>query len=401
MNPNLLKLYAITDRAWLGENSLESVVEQVLQGGATLLQLREKNQDDDAFLAEARSILKVCNRHGVPLLINDNLEVARQLGIGAHIGQDDATIEEARRMLGPDAIIGVSCNCVQQAIEAQRNGASYLGVGAVFKTGTKLDADYVDRRELEAICANTSIPVVAIGGINSDNVDQLAGSGIAGISLISALFAAENPKLATKTILEKVEKLLEPPFNPPPGAIIDLDGTLLDSLPEWDKLADNYLISKGKTPQPNLLSIIGEMELPQSAKYLKDAYDLSEDVDTIQDQLKKAIEHVYSHKAQLFPNAKFLLENLQRQQVRIALFSATSVPLAKQALNRLKITEFFDGIYSTEDFGVTKSNPDAFLKVLGRLGTARDKTIVIEDAPYAIKGAQLAGFKTYTQDILK
>lgn len=193
LRPSLV-LYAVTDRAWIGSGfpckSLSEAVSQAIEGGATCIQLREKNLDEETFLSEAIEIGKLCASKQIPLIINDNVSVAKKSGAdGVHIGQRDMSLAEARRILGQDKIIGVSCQTVEQAVQAEKDGADYLGVGAVFPTSSKDDADSVSLETLKAICGAAAIPVVAIGGISRTNAQQLAGTGIAGISVISAIFA--------------------------------------------------------------------------------------------------------------------------------------------------------------------------------------------------------------------
>ena len=193
-----LLLYAVTDRSWLGEQTLYEQVEDALKGGATFVQLREKELDDDTFLAEAIEIQELCKRYKVPFVVNDNVEIARKMNAdGVHVGQSDMEAGNVRALLGEDKILGVSAQTVEQAILAEQHGADYLGVGAVFHTGSKADADDVSRETLKAICEAVSIPVVAIGGIGKHNVLKLSGSGICGVAVISAIFAAEDIKSAT------------------------------------------------------------------------------------------------------------------------------------------------------------------------------------------------------------
>lgn len=200
MDANSLHLYAITDRHWLNGRTLASQVREVLEGGATIVQLREKSLDDVEFLAEAREIQGVCDAFGVPLIINDRVAIARELRAGVHLGQGDMALREARKMLGPDAIIGVSCKTVVQALEAEANGADYLGVGAVFPTSTKTDTRTIEHATLVDICKAVKIPVVAIGGITLQNASELVGTGIAGIAVISALFGAPSPRAAAQAL---------------------------------------------------------------------------------------------------------------------------------------------------------------------------------------------------------
>lgn len=193
-----LLLYAVTDRYWINGETLYEQVEKALKGGATFVQLREKELDDDTFLAEAIEIQELCKRYKVPFVINDNVDIARKMNAdGVHVGQSDMEAGNVRALLGEDKILGVSAQTVEQAILAEKRGADYLGVGAVFHTGSKADADDVSHETLKAICEAVSIPVVAIGGIGKHNVLELSGSGICGIAVISAIFASEDITSAT------------------------------------------------------------------------------------------------------------------------------------------------------------------------------------------------------------
>ena len=205
-----LILYAVTDRHWLGEDTLYDQVKKALDGGATFVQLREKKLDREDFLAEALEIQKLCRKYGVPFVINDEVSIAKDIDAdGVHVGQSDMEAMDVRKVLGPDKILGVSAQTVEQAIIAEKHGADYLGVGAVFATGSKDDADDVSHETLKAICEAVSIPVIAIGGITKDNVSELAGSGICGVAVISAIFGQNDIKKATEELKASVEKMLE------------------------------------------------------------------------------------------------------------------------------------------------------------------------------------------------
>lgn len=204
-----LILYAVTDRHWLNGETLYSQVEKVLKGGATFIQLREKNLDEEHFMEEAKEIQELCRKYHVPFIINDNVELTAAIDVdGVHVGQRDMEAGDVRAKLGPDKIIGVSAQTVQQAVEAEKRGADYLGVGAVFPTGTKEDAVEVGKEVLKEICEAVSIPVVAIGGVGAHNVEELAGSGISGIAVISALFAQPDIEQATKDLRSRTEQML-------------------------------------------------------------------------------------------------------------------------------------------------------------------------------------------------
>ena len=199
LNKSDLLLYAVTDRHWTGDETLYEQVEKALKGGATFIQLREKNLDDESFYKEALEIQELCKRYKVPFVINDNVDIAVKINAdGVHVGQSDMEALDVRAKLGDDKIIGVSAQTVEQALLAEKHGADYLGVGAVFPTGSKDDADDVSHETLKAICDAVSIPVVAIGGISKDNVIELKGTGICGIAVISAIFGAGDIESATK-----------------------------------------------------------------------------------------------------------------------------------------------------------------------------------------------------------
>ena len=205
-----LLLYAVTDRHWLGEETLYDQVKKALDGGATFVQLIEKNLDREDFLAEAKEIQKLCKEYGVPFVVNDEVSIAKDIDAdGVHVGQSDMEAMDVRKILGPDKIIGVSAQTVEQAIIAEKHGADYLGVGAVFTTGSKDDADDVSHETLKAICEAVSIPVIAIGGITKDNVAELAGSGICGVAVISAIFGQKDIQKATEELKFSVENMLD------------------------------------------------------------------------------------------------------------------------------------------------------------------------------------------------
>ena len=203
-------LYAVTDRSWLGKQTLYSQVEQALKGGATFIQLREKNLNEAVFFSEALELKQLCKKYHVPFVINDNVELAKKVNAdGVHVGQSDMGAKEVRKLLGADKIIGVSAGTVEEALLAQTEGADYLGVGAVFHTGTKSDADAVSHDTLKAICAAVTIPVVVIGGITKENVEELKESGIAGIAVVSAIFACENIEKATEELKQAVKRVIK------------------------------------------------------------------------------------------------------------------------------------------------------------------------------------------------
>lgn len=209
---NLL-LYAVTDRHWLNGRTLKEVVLESLEGGVTMLQLREKHLDEAHFLEEAKELQMLCRSWHVPFLINDNVEIALAMEAdGVHVGQSDMAAGDVRKKLGDDKIIGVSAQTVEQALLAEKAGADYLGVGAVFPTSSKDDANEVTYETLKAICSAVSIPVVAIGGITQENVHRLAGSGICGAAVISAIYAKPDIKKAAAELKTAVKETIKDDF---------------------------------------------------------------------------------------------------------------------------------------------------------------------------------------------
>ncbi|SEF61282.1 thiamine phosphate synthase [Lachnospira multipara] len=203
-------LYAVTDRAWTGKQSLYEQVEEALKGGITCLQLREKNLSDEEFLKEAIQIKALCNKYKVPFFINDNVEVAIKCGAdGIHVGQDDMAAGRVRELVGDKMMIGVSAHSVKEAVEAVKNGADCLGVGAIFSTSTKKDASVLDLSVVSDICKAVSVPVVAIGGIKKDNISKLKGTGVDGVALVSAIFAADDIKAECEELRKLSEDMIK------------------------------------------------------------------------------------------------------------------------------------------------------------------------------------------------
>lgn len=203
-----MMLYAVTDAAWTGKKTLTEQVEEAMKGGITFLQLREKHLSKEEFLKEAIEIKDLAQKYQIPFVINDEIEIAQKAEAdGVHVGQDDMPVEEVRQILGPDKIIGVSAHNVEEAVRAEQGGADYLGVGAVYPTSTKENTSAVSMEEMKKICQTVSIPVVAIGGIKKDNMNVLTGTGVDGIAVVSAIFAAKDIRKAARELLEAVKEM--------------------------------------------------------------------------------------------------------------------------------------------------------------------------------------------------
>lgn len=205
----MLLLYAVTDRSWVGERTLLEQIEDALKGGATIVQLREKNLDEESFVLEAKKVHELCRRYNVPLIINDNVSVAlKSKADGVHVGIEDTPVSEIRRNVPEDFIIGATCKTVEQAKAAEKAGADYMGVGAVFPSPTKKNAIRITGEMLREIVSSVSIPAVAIGGINYENVSEIKGSKASGVAVVSAIFAAENIEEETARLKEKVKSVI-------------------------------------------------------------------------------------------------------------------------------------------------------------------------------------------------
>ena len=388
----MLSLYAVTDRAWLNGRDLAEDVESALLGGVTCVQLREKDPDTSAFIKEARCLKTLCDAYEIPLIINDNVNIAMQIGAaGIHIGQNDMPADKARALIGPDMILGVSAQTVKQALDAQAAGADYLGVGAVFPTGTKPDADNVSLDILKQICEAVSIPVVAIGGINKENLPLLSDTGIDGVAVVSAIFAQPDIEKAASDLKHAVSTLIRPAIK---GAIFDLDGTLLDSIGYWHKAPLLYLESLGIRAKQETAEFIFSMTLPEACKYLIDCFGLNKTLDDVAEEINIMMERFYLRDIDIKPGVAAMLDSLKQRNIPCIVATVTDAPLAKAALNRHGILEYFEDVVTVADVGRGKLFPDVYVRAAQIIGTKPKQTLVFEDAPHALNTASKAGFVT-------
>ena len=387
-----LLLYLVTDRNFLQGRALATDVEKTLRGGATMVQLREKDLPQEAFLETAREIKGLCRNYRVPFLINDNIEVAMAVDAdGVHLGQDDLDCATARRLLGPQKIIGVSAQTVAQAKQAEAAGADYLGVGAVFPTISKDDAAAVSYATLQAICQSVQIPVVAIGGIKAENIAALAQSGICGVAVISAILGAADIEAATHTLRMEAGKLFSPLLGHS-GAIFDMDGTLLDSMPIYRDLGNQFLLNHGVVPPANLREIVAPLSLEESAVYFSENFPLHMQPEEILEEWRRDIRHAYSHTVPAKPGVLEYLAKLRDWGIPMAVATLTNRPLAMQALDRLGLRPYFQIILSAHDVGRNKHFPDIYYQAAAALGQKPADCLVFEDAFYAANTAKQAGF---------
>lgn len=209
MNKDFLRLYAVSDSRWLNGRTIEEVVQEAIEGGITMLQLRDKNSTEDEIISDAEKLFPICKKAGILLIINDYPEIAKKCGAdGVHLGLSDGSIENARKLLGDHAIIGATAHNLEEAKSAEKAGADYLGVGAAFGSSTKKNASNFNIEDYLEITSNVSIPVVAIGGINSDNISKLNGFGLAGVAVVSAIFDSDDVKKSAEKMRRLAEKLV-------------------------------------------------------------------------------------------------------------------------------------------------------------------------------------------------
>lgn len=391
-----LLLYAVTDRSWLGEETLYEQVEKALKGGATFIQLREKELDEEHFLEEAIALKELCHKYHVPFVINDNVKIAKKMDAdGVHVGQSDMEADDVRKILGEDKILGVSAQTVEQAVLAEKMGADYLGVGAVFSTSTKKDASAISKERVKAICEAVHIPVIAIGGITADNILTLKGSGICGIAVVSAIFAAKDIEDATGVLLEKTTAMVndkERHQSVIKGAIFDIDGTLLDSMPVWENAGARYLATLGIEARSDLKERLDALSLTEGALYMQKEYKLSVTTEEILEGVNQVVKDFYFKEAVLKPGVCDLIQKLKKNQVRLIIATATDAEMAKAALIRNGIWKDFDGMITCEEAGAGKTSPKVFELAREHLQTKKEETWVFEDSLYAVKTASKAGF---------
>ena len=385
-----LKIYAVTDRYWLNGKELADDVEKAILGGATMIQLREKDLDFDSFVKEAFKIKEVCKKYDIPFIINDSLEVFLAVDAdGIHVGQNDMRADLVREKIGKNKILGVSAETVEEAILAEKMGADYLGVGTIFNTSTKLDAITVSKETLTNICFAVDIPVVAIGGITKDNIKELKDTFIDGISIVSAIFAEKDIISATKKLNDEVDKIL---FNPPKYNyfIIDYDGTLLNSLDMWADIASRYIKSKGLTPEVDLDLIVKKQTNAETAAYMKEKYFNNLEVDEVAKDIDSFIAKEYLS-IKINEGVKEFLD-LLKNNGKLVLFTATSYPLIEASLKNNNIFNYFEEFYTSTNFDYSKTDGTGFELLKEQNNLDLEKTLVIEDALHALVGAKLKGF---------
>ena len=385
-----MQLYAVTDTQWLNGRDFLEVIESVLANGATFLQLREKNATHEEIVAKAKAIKPIAKKYGVPFVIDDDIYAAKEADVdGVHIGQNDASYEKAREVLGEGKIIGMTVKTRQQAENAIRLGADYVGMGAVFHASTKKDAMDMSRETLlELAGMMEDIPVVAIGGISYDNCDYLKDTGVDGIAVVSAIFASDDCALATRKLFVKTREL----FGKKRNIIMDMDGTLADSMPFWKKSAREYAILRGADIPDNFDEITGVMDLNDYAEYVKNVLGIDTNLEQI---TEAAVEIMNKHYEKDIPAKDGMTELVTREYEagsRLVVFTASDRRSVEILLSHLGIRECFYDIYTVYDVGLKKSDKNSYLKVAELAGMKDISQVwVYEDILRGVKAAKEAG----------
>lgn len=385
---NIYQIYAVTDRYWLNGRKLEDDVLKAIQGGATIIQLREKNMSDDEFIQEAFKIKNICDEYDIPFIINDNLNVMLAVDAdGIHIGQDDADPKFVREKIGANKILGVSCQTVEEAKIAVENGADYLGIGAIFATSTKNDALIVPIDELIRINNEVDIPTVAIGGITIDNLEELRNTMIDGIAVVSAIFGQKHIKESTINLKNKYQELQ---FNIKnyDNFIIDYDGTILDSMCMWNKIASLFLKNKSINCSEDIDEKLSSFTSDETVDYLSLNYMKDKTKEEISKEVNDFVINEYL-KQGIIPGVLGFLDRLKNKG-QVILYSSTEIELLLPSLNKCGLISYFNEIISAK-FSNDKINGNGYMAIIEKYGFRPERTLIIEDQLFATTGARSKG----------
>ena len=410
INKEQLQVYAVTDRKSVNKKryaTLIDAVEAAIKGGATIVQLREKELSEGAFLAEAKEIKKLTGRYGIPLIINDNVALAKACHAdGVHLGQGDMQVEEARAILGDAAIIGVSDHNVEEALLAEKQGADYLGSGSAFVTTTKQDVTALPLKTLREICHAVQIPVVAIGGVSAENINQLVGCDVAGVAVVSAIFAQDEIETATKKLTAQVKDMLAktetfdalyqklmPLLQGKKGVLFDMDGTLIDTEKYYRICWPQALAHFGYTMSDEQALSMRSLGQPYAPEHLKEMFqDPDLDYPAIRVYRKQLMEKYLERDGiQIKPGAVELLEYLKEKKIQRAIATATDTERAARYLKQIGLYEYFDRIICANMVKCGKPSPDIYIYACQQLGLDPSACMAVEDSPNGVTSAYRAG----------
>ncbi len=385
-------LYAITDNRCLNGVSLEEQVRLALEGGATFLQLRDKESSHEELVKKAIALKNIAKEFNVPFVVNDDVMAAKESDAdGVHIGQSDMNYKKAREILGHNKIIGVTAKTVELAKQAQRMGADYIGTGAIFESYTKKDAVRMDKKTLIHIADSVDIPVVAIGGIAYDNMDYLKNTGVSGVAVVSAIFGANDIKTATNKLHRKADELFDYRKK---NIIFDLDGTLFDSMPFWSSISREYAQSKGIELPDDFSEATYTMDMNECCHYFQTVLNIDIETDKLKKEVLKLMEKHYAYDIPMKPGMRRLIIKEKEIGSRMCIFTNSDEKCADMACKRMGIRDCFELITTSYNIGINKKNPASYQKICELMGFNPSETIVYEDVYHAVKTAKSAGCKT-------
>ena len=385
-------IYYVTDEELLHTNyNLYKSVEDAIIGGATMIQLREKNTTTRDFIEKAKKIKDICSKYEVPLIINDRVDVALAIDAdGVHLGQDDMELSCARKILGQDKIIGISASNLQEAQIAEKGGADYIGVGAMYSTNTKIDADMTTMEELKIIRKEVKIPIVVIGGINQKTIPDFKDTDIDGLAIVSAIASSDNHVETTKSLKKQFYA-----NNKVKGVIRDIDLTMLETEELWDRVLDKIMGKYGFSCNEEDINFIWNNSFEVVSKYLSDKFNLNITEDNLlQDIHNFSIEEYASSNIKLKKGLDKFLKSMRDENIKLAVCTSLSEKQYTAVLKNTGLIDKIGFVFSATDEGFDKGDYRVYEIVSSKLGIHPRNIIAFDDELRAIRAAKRAGMRT-------
>ena len=385
-------IYYVTDEELLHTNyNLYKSVEDAIIGGATMIQLREKNTTTRDFIEKAKKIKDICSKYEVPLIINDRVDVALAIDAdGVHLGQDDMELSCARKILGQDKIIGISASNLQEAQIAEKGGATYIGVGAMYSTNTKIDADMTTMEELKIIRKEVKIPIVVIGGINQKTIPDFKDTDIDGLAIVSAIASSDNQVETTKSLKKQFYA-----NNKVKGVILDIDLTMLETEELWDRVLDKIMGKYGFSCSEEDINFIWNNSFEVVSKYLSDKFNLNITEDNfLQDIHNFSIEEYASSNIKLKKGLDKFLKSMRDENIKLAVCTSLSEKQYTAVLKNTGLIDKIGFVFSATDEGFDKGDYRVYETVSSKLGIHPRNIIAFDDELRAIRAAKRAGMRT-------
>ena len=385
-------IYYVTDEELLHPNyDLYKSVEDAIIGGATMIQLREKNTTTRDFIEKAKKIKDICSKYEVPLIINDRVDIALAIDAdGVHLGQDDMELSCARKILGQGKIIGISASNLKEAQIAEKGGADYIGVGAMYSTNTKIDADMTTMEELKIIRKEVKIPIVVIGGINQKTIPDFKDTDIDGLAIVSAIASSDNQVETTKSLKKQFYA-----NNKVKGVILDIDLTMLETEELWDRVLDKIMGKYGFSCSEEDINFIWNNSFEVVSKYLSDKFNLNITEDNfLQDIHNFSIEEYASSNIKLKKGLDKFLKSMRDENIKLAVCTSLSEKQYTAVLKNTGLIDKIGFVFSATDEGFDKGDYRVYETVSSKLGIHPRNIIAFDDELRAIRAAKRAGMRT-------